>query len=65
MYIDILRRNCLVEGLCDSVLGLIDLWFPVDGNVIYIYIINCFLWAGGYSSFKGGSAEFSVEIKYL
>ena len=61
-YFIFLRRNCLVGGLCNSILSLLDLWLPVDGNVVDIYIINCFLWAGGYSSFKRGSAEFSIEI---
>ena len=36
VYSDILRRNCLVEGLCDSILDLLDKWFPVDGNVVDI-----------------------------
>ena len=37
-YFVFLRRNCLVGGLCDSVLGFLDLWLPVDGNVVDIYI---------------------------
>ena len=46
MYFVILRHNCLVGGLCDSILGLLDLWLPVDGNVIYIYYKLFFLGQG-------------------
>ena len=58
VYFAFLRRNCLVGGLCDGILELLDLWFPTDGN----WFINYFLRAGGYSSFKRGSAEFLAEV---
>ena len=37
-YFVFLRRNCLVGGLCNSILSLLDLWLPVEGNVVDIYI---------------------------
>ena len=60
-YSVFLRRNCLVGGLCYEILELLELWFPIDGN----YVINCFIWARGYSFFKRGSAEFSANFFFM
>ena len=34
-YSVFLRRNCLVGGLCYDILGLLDLWLPTDGELVY------------------------------
>ena len=41
-YSVLLRRNCLVGGLCYEILEVLVLWFPIDGNCVIIV----FLWAG-------------------
>ena len=34
-YSVFLRRNSLVGGLCYGILGLLDLWLPTDGELVY------------------------------
>ena len=42
----------------DKHLVLLNLWFPIDGNVV----MNCFLWAGGFSYYRRGAAEISILV---
>ena len=42
-YSVLLRRKCLVGGLCFEILKFVDLWIPIDG----ICVINCFFLGRG------------------
>ena len=56
-----LWRSCLVGGICMIIFILLNWWLPMDGNAF----INCFLWAGGCSYYRRGSAEISAKAWYI